>query len=84
MGGCPAAFPASSPPHGHSLRRGEARGLVGEPRLADAGFSREQHEAAASGARIVERHAYLCELPLPAYEVTRPLMRFALNRLQSA
>jgi len=84
MGGGATAFPASSPPHGHSLRRGEARGFVGEPCLADAGFSREQHEPAAASARIVDRHAYLCELPLPAYEVTRPLMRLALNRLQSA
>src|SRR4029453_8225637 len=84
MGGGAAAFPASSPPHAHPLRRGEARRFIGEPRLADAGFSREQHESAAAGARIVDRCAYLCELPLPAYEVTRPLIRLAMDRFQNA
>ncbi len=81
MGGGAAAFPASSPPHAHRLRGGEVRGFVSEPRLADAGFSREQHESAAAGARIVDRRADLGELPLPAYEVTRRLIRFALDRL---
>ena len=60
------------------------RRFVSEPRLADAGFSREQHESAAARSRIVDRRADFCELPLPADEVTRPLIRFALDRLQRA
>ena len=83
-GGPAAAFPASSPPHAHCLRGGEVRGFVGEPRLADAGFSREEHESAAAGTRIVDRRAYLCELPLSAYEKPRLLMRFTLNGYQHA
>ena len=81
MGGSAAAFPAPSPPHPHPLRRSEVRRFVSEPRLADAGFSREQQESAAAGSRIVDRRADLGELPLPADEVTRRLIRFALDRL---
>ncbi len=60
------------------------RGDGSEPGLADTGFSREQQESATASVRIRERPTYVCEFPLPAYEATRPLMRFAVDRPQSA
>ena len=51
-GGRAASFPASPPENTRPVRSRVRGGLLGEPRLADTGFSRKRHQPTSTGCHL--------------------------------